>query len=248
MKKKIFVSVMALFLSAAMLTGCGDAVQEEDRSNRSRRESSYENDKDDKNFSKKDDHDQADSTSGPEGRQNEEDTSDSSWAKPSQESDPTAPPASEEPIQTNPPAVAENDQQPANNGNETPADSAEAYTADLKQILTLAAVEDLSADDPEQMILELQALINNLDVKTAEGLVIKADLQEMVDILNDLMSIVNNMDNLEYLDIDFILNASNKIEELSESVEEHMEAFANAAEAAGIDRDTLEELVSYWGF
>lgn len=238
MKKRIYATMMALLLSAAMLAGCGDTSKEDDRSSRSKNNQSYE-EKDDRDSSKKD-RDKDNSSSAAGKKQDQENSSNNSEDEQKQGN--TSNVSEDEQKQENTPNVAENDQSQTN----TPAsNSAEAYADDLKALFTLFAVQDISDDDPEKMLSELQTMIDGMNVKTSEALVIKSDLQELVNILNSLVTVLNSMndpDALADLDLNILNDAFVQIEELSEAIEDHTEAFINAAEASGMDEDTLKEL------
>lgn len=236
MKKRIYATIMALLLSAAMLAGCGESSKEEDRSSRKKNEQSSE-DKDNRNSSKRDqDKENSSSTAGDEqDRENTSDTSDDEQENPSNISE-------DDQKQEDTSSVAENKQDQTNL---PAANSAEAYAEDIKVIITFFAMQDISDDDPEKMLSELQTMVNGMNVKTAEALVLKSDIQELIDILNSLVTVLNSMDDpdaLADLDLNILTDAFVQIEELSQTIEDHAEAFITAAEASGIDEDTMKEL------
>lgn len=263
LKKRIYAIITVLLLSAVTLAGCGESYEVVDRSSRRKNERSSEN-KDDRDSSKKDrdwedfssvavdKRGQENSSNALEDERAQENSSNNSENEPTQEN--TSDISEDEPTRENSSDISEGEPTPENASNasedeqnqtNTPAaNDAEAYADDIKAMLALYAVEDISDDDPEKMLSELQNLINGMNVKTAEALVIKSDLQELVDILNSLVSVLNIMDDpsaLWNLDLD-VLNAFNKIDKLSKAIEDHAEAFINAAEASGIDEDTLKEI------
>lgn len=119
--------------------------------------------------------------------------------------------------------------------------SANDYLDDLKEFLEFSETTELDDDDPVAMIAAMQSLVSNLQVKTPEGLAIKADLQDMIDLLNDMML------NMENWNEDSFDTALNRIMEISEAAEAHMDAFEKAATAAGIDMDSLDELEDILG-
>lgn len=273
MKKRILATVMALFLSAAMLVGCGDSSRDDDRSSRNRRERSYKDDEEDdsdddgwlskwnNNASTEDDHasseDNDDITD--DGASHSIDEDDSLFVDDDTEPDGDIVPSSG---YTSP---ADNNTQTGSNdvpssggnsstGSSKPSDnstpnssttssstSADDYLNDLKEFLEFTETADLDDDDPVAMIAAMQKLVSNLQVKTPEGLAIKADLQDMIDFLNDMML------NMENWDDDSFDTALNRIMEISEAAEAHMDAFEKAATAAGVDMDSLDELEDIFG-
>lgn len=151
--------------------------------------------------------------------------------------DNSAPPAGNTPGTS----ADDNSTPPAGNAPSVPATGnsnslADDYLNDIKELVEFSEAAGLDDDDPVAMIAAMQSLVSNLQVKTPEGLAIKADLQDMIDLLNDMML---NMDTWTEDSFDAALN---RIMEISEAAEAHLEAFEKAATAAGIDMDSLDEL------
>ncbi|MCH5342132.1 MAG: hypothetical protein J1E01_11770 [Acetatifactor sp.] len=267
MKKRIFATVMALLLSAAMLAGCGDSSKEVDRSSRNKRERSYEKDDEEddsddggwlSNWIDSDSSEDEDSMGnaqassenndgashptdeddpyfvGDDNEPNDEDiTTSSGPTSPSDNGIPTG--------GNNVPSSGSNDAADSSAPSTGSSTSADDYLNDLREFSKFGETTELEDDDPFAMIAAMQSLVSNLQVKTTEGLAIKADLQDMIDLLNDLMS---HMENWTEDNFDAALN---RIEEISEAAEAHMKAFESAALAAGVDMDSLDELDDIFG-
>ena len=249
MRKKILVTVMALILSAAMLAGCGNSSKDDDRSSRNRRERSYEEvDEDDEDddtnggwFSKWNDSastgNNLDSPDDNDDINDDEDIASSGGFASSSDNN----------TQTdgsNVPASGSNNaagSSAPSNGSNTSTDD---YINDLKEFLKMSESETLEDDDIDAMIKSLRDLVNNLNVKTPEGLAIKTDMQDTVDILNEMMLLFYTD---KWDDESYITDLENRMDKILESVEEHMDAFENAAIAAGVDVDSLTELDDFWG-
>lgn len=271
MKKKIFATVMALLLSAAMLAGCGDSSEEVDRSSHNRRERSYEKDDeeddsdDDGWLSKWIDGDSSEDGDSMGNAQASSENNDDGASHPTDEDDSyfvgddNGPADGDVTPSSGSTFPSDNGTQTGgsnvpSSGSHNAADSgapsigsntsADDYINDLKEFLKMSESETLEDDDIDAMIRSLRDLVNNLKVKTPEGLAIKMDLQETVDLLNELMLIFYT-DKLD--DENYITDLENRMDKIIESMEEHMEAFEDAAIAAGVDVDSLTELDDFWG-
>ena len=132
----------------------------------------------------------------------------------------------------------------SSNDNSVPSNStasAEDYINDMREFLELNEAEEMDYDDPMQLIPALQALVDDLQVTTPEGLAMKEDIQEMITLLNNVLL---NMDNLS---MDDLTAMTDRVTELSELFEKHADDFEKAAIAAGVDPDSLDDMEDFWG-
>lgn len=267
MKKKIFATVMALLLSAVMLAGCGDSSNDVDRSSRNRREHSDEKD------DKEDDSDDGgwlstwiDGTSSEDGGsmgndhtssvENDDITGDITDASRPTDKDGSFIVGDDNEPNDGDITQSSGSTSPADNGIQTggsnvpssgsnsaagSSTSADNYINDLKEFLKMSESETLEYDDADAMIKSMRDLVNHLNVKTPEGLALKIDMQELVDLLNEAY----NTDKRD--DIKYITDLENRLDKILESFSEHMEAFEDAAIAAGVDIDSMTELDDIWG-
>lgn len=115
--------------------------------------------------------------------------------------------------------------------------SKDNYLNDLQEIVDMySELSNLSFDDYDQIVSDMESAIKGLSMKTSEGKAIKSDLQDMVDVLEDVVAA------MEDFDLETITEASERMDKISESADEHMEAFLEAAEKAGVSEDDLDSL------
>lgn len=268
MKKRIFATVMALLLSAAILAGCGDSSKDVDRSSCNRRERFYEKDNEEdesdnggwflswiENASSEDKDSIGNDRASSE---DNDDITDDGVSHPTDEDgsffvgddsesnngDLTPSSGSTSPDDDG--TQTGNSDIPSTGGNSAAGSSTSAddYINDIKEFLKMSESETPEDDDTDAMIKSLQDLVNNLNVKTPEGLALKMDMQETVDLLNEMMLI---LDTGKWEDESYFTDLENRMDKILESAEEHMKAFEDAAIAAGVDIDSMTELDDIWG-
>lgn len=91
-------------------------------------------------------------------------------------------------------------------------------------------------DELNDMIADVKAAIKKFKPITSEGEELKSDLEDMVDILEKMMK---NLDDGER-----VLELYDDLQDSLVDYMEHLEDFYDAAEAAGVDEDDLEELLN----
>lgn len=108
------------------------------------------------------------------------------------------------------------------------------YLSDISEIAEFSQGFENISDDPEEMVGAVQNLLKDLNVKTPEGIVVKDDYQEMVDILNTMLT---NQD-----DANAAMSALSDLMDIYEKIEDDAEKFVDAAEKAGVDDDDIKDL------
>ncbi len=111
-------------------------------------------------------------------------------------------------------------------------DSKENYLSDVQAINDFG----VAVSEMEEMSDYADA-VKGMEMKTAEGKVIKEDMEELGDYLEQLNDM---MEDLENYDEDAATELQDKMEELQDKVEGHVEDFTDAAEKSGVDDEDLE--------
>lgn len=113
--------------------------------------------------------------------------------------------------------------------------SKDDYLADVKAITefsnsatTAAATLDMDA---------YNSALDDLEMKTKEGKALKADMEEMGEILSDAVEMMEDP-----TDVDAANELQEKMTELTEKAEEDSKAFVEAAEKSGVDDEDVEDL------
>ena len=81
--------------------------------------------------------------------------------------------------------------------------------------------------------------LDDLSMKTKEGKALKADMEEMGDILSDA---VDMMENPADVDEDAANELQEKMTKIAEKAEEDTKAFVEAAEESGVEEEDIEDL------
>lgn len=115
--------------------------------------------------------------------------------------------------------------------------SKEDYIADVEAITefsnsaaTAASTLDMDA---------YNSALDDLSMKTKEGKALKADMEEMGDILSDA---VDMMENPADVDEDAANELQEKMTKIAEKAEEDTKAFVEAAEESGVEEEDVEDL------
>lgn len=220
LQKKIGAMPMAILLTAAMLTGCGDGSDADAMAFNNARIESLES----------------------------ESISETDETNPSEEITPAVTDDDESEVSENDPSSETDENTPVSSDSGTA--TAEAYENDIMLILSLSNMEPLDSEDPDETLAQMQAIVDGLDMKSPEGKVIKKDYQEIVDIMTEMVNAMyatENVENFEDIDWNIILEYTGKLEQLSTKMEDHLTAFFNAAQASGVDSDTYESLKASLG-
>lgn len=220
LQKKIGAMPMAILLTAAMLTGCGDGSDADAMAFNNARIESLES----------------------------ESISETDETNPSEEITPAVTDDDESEVSENDPSSETDENTPVSSDSGTA--TAEAYENDIMLILSLSNMEPLDSEDPDETLAQMQAIVDGLDMKSPEGKVIKKDYQEIVDIMTEMVNAMyatENVENFEDIDWNIILEYTGKLEQLSTKMEDHLTTFFNAAQASGVDSDTYESLKASLG-
>lgn len=112
--------------------------------------------------------------------------------------------------------------------------SKQDYLSDIEAISaygeTMSEVEDMT---------DFADAAKDLDVKTAEGKVLKKDLEQLGDYMTEFSDMMEDIENVDEAAME---DLSNKMTELQETVEEHAQDFVDAAEKAGVSDEDVEDL------
>ncbi len=112
--------------------------------------------------------------------------------------------------------------------------SKEKYLDDVKSIAEMGeAFQDM------EELGDFSDIVKDMDMKTKEGKEIKKDMEELAGYMEELSDM---MENPEEADADRATEISEKATELQQDVEEHVEAFEDAAKDAGVKDEDLEDL------
>lgn len=115
--------------------------------------------------------------------------------------------------------------------------SKEDYIADVEAIVEFSNSAASSA-----MSLDMDAYkeaLDEMDMKTKEGKAIKADMEDMGEILETAADMAENPSNY---DEDDATKLQEDMLEISEKAQEDSEAFVEAAEESGVEEEDLEGL------
>lgn len=116
--------------------------------------------------------------------------------------------------------------------------SADDYVSDIE---TMAGMTDINFDNmmSEEGLEEVKSEINKLKFSTKEGKALKDDMLEMTKIVEDLLEMMEDPENA---DLEKAQKYTEDLTELQEKVQEDAEAFIEAAEAAGVEDEDLEDI------
>lgn len=115
--------------------------------------------------------------------------------------------------------------------------SKEDYIADVEAITEFSNSAATAATS-----LDMDAYnsaLDDLSMKTKEGKALKADMEEMGDILSDA---VDMMENPADVDEDAANELQEKMTKIAEKAEEDTKAFVEAAEESGVEEEDVEDL------
>lgn len=115
--------------------------------------------------------------------------------------------------------------------------SKEDYIADVEAITEFSNSAATAATS-----LDMDAYnsaLDDLSMKTKEGKALKADMEEMGDILSDA---VDMMENPADVDEDAANELQEKMTKIAEKAEEDTKAFVEAAEESGVEEEDIEDL------
>lgn len=115
--------------------------------------------------------------------------------------------------------------------------SKEDYIADVEAITEFSNSAATAATS-----LDMDAYnsaLDDLSMKTKEGKALKADMEEMGDILSDA---VDMMENPTDVDEDAANELQEKMTKIAEKAEEDTKAFVEAAEESGVEEEDIEDL------
>ncbi|WP_075721894.1 hypothetical protein [Roseburia sp. 499] len=115
--------------------------------------------------------------------------------------------------------------------------SKEDYIADVEAITEFSNSAATAASS-----LDMDAYnsaLDDLSMKTKEGKALKADMEEMGDILSDA---VDMMENPADVDEDAANELQEKMTKIAEKAEEDTKAFVEAAEESGVEEEDVEDL------
>lgn len=115
--------------------------------------------------------------------------------------------------------------------------SKEDYIADVEAITEFSNSAATAATS-----LDMDAYnsaLDDLSMKTKEGKALKADMEEMGDILSDA---VDMMENPTDVDEDAANELQEKMTKIAEKAEEDTKAFVEAAEESGVEEEDVEDL------
>lgn len=108
----------------------------------------------------------------------------------------------------------------------------ENYLSDVQAINDFGvAVQEI------EEIADYADAVAEMDMKTAEGKVLKEDMEELGECLEELSGMMEDLDNY---DEDAAAELQQKMTDLQTKVEEHVEDFTEAAEKSGVDDEDLE--------
>lgn len=108
----------------------------------------------------------------------------------------------------------------------------ENYLSDVQAINDFGvAVQEI------EEIADYADAVAEMDMKTAEGKVLKEDMEELGECLEQLSDMMEDMENY---DEDAATELHQKMTDLQEKVEGHVEDFTDAAEKSGVDDKDLE--------
>lgn len=115
--------------------------------------------------------------------------------------------------------------------------SKEDYIADVTEISEFSeAVESVF----ESMDMdEYDKALDEMDMKTKEGKVVKEDFEEMGDLLSEMLDMAEDWENY---DEDKANELDEKLTDLSEKAEDDFDAFEKAAKDSGVEDEDLEDL------
>ncbi len=116
-------------------------------------------------------------------------------------------------------------------------DSKSDYLNDLNIILDIGTTMQNVTGEPSDVLNEVEQLADRMDVRTAEGKVIKGDIQQMADILHDIIKYQDDPDMTGDLYDDLMRTIEN--------LEDNVDSFIDAAERSGIDEDDFMALEAY---
>lgn len=244
MRKRFLITVLALAMSISMLAGCGksedddtsvalgnrtDLSQEDSASTKDRTESENNSIASEENDSSENTPETLPETAIDDHTGTDHET-DEDVSQPVKDSSEASVPSE---ANTAAPSV------PANNGATNPgAVSADDYRHDIKEFNKLNDSELLEIDDDDDidaMFTYLYTSINGLSLKTPEGLAIKTDFLQLFQLLED----IETMDIMDEDAFDALFEQALTIEA---NLEEHLNAFAAAARAAGLSENELAGL------
>ena len=116
--------------------------------------------------------------------------------------------------------------------------SVDDYVSDIE---TMAGMTDINFDNmmSEEGLEEVKSEINKLKFSTKEGKALKDDMLEMTKIVEDLLEMMEDPENA---DLEKAQKYTEDLTELQEKVQEDAEAFIEAAEAAGVEDEDLEDI------
>lgn len=110
--------------------------------------------------------------------------------------------------------------------------SKENYLSDVQAINDFGvAVQEM------EEIADYAEAVAGMDMKTEEGKVLKEDMEELGECLEQLSAM---MEDLENYDETAAAELQEKMTDLQTKVEEHVEDFTDAAEKSGVDDEDLE--------
>lgn len=110
--------------------------------------------------------------------------------------------------------------------------SKENYLSDVQAINDFGvAVQEM------EEIADYAEAVAGMDMKTEEGKVLKEDMEELGECLEQLSAM---MEDLENYDETAAAELQEKMTDLQTKVEEHVEDFTDAAENSGVDDEDLE--------
>lgn len=105
------------------------------------------------------------------------------------------------------------------------------YVNDIGEIVDMARdFSNISLfGDPEDVVKEIEDIVKDMKVKTPEGKALKNDLKDMADSMSKLAKDADNE------------KAAEKLSKAMEDFQDDMEDFLEAADAAGVDEDDIDE-------